>query len=93
MIAAAVQSTLGRHDYSNCCGKCACAADLLKITTLSAMSKASSWSCVTRILVTPTLCMMSFTESRSVLRTCASQWSSVHAGTAHLVFSGVQDYI
>ena len=84
MIAAAVHGVIGRHDDSNCCGKCACAADLLKMTTLSAISKASSWSCVTRMLVTPTLCMMSFTESRSVLRTYASKKSSLHAGTAHL---------
>jgi len=46
--------------------------DLLKMTTLSAMSKASSWSCVTRILVTPTLWMMSLTESRRDLRTWAT---------------------
>lgn len=55
-----------------CSDKIAVVADLLKMTTLSAMSKASSWSCVTRILVTPTLWMMSLTESRKDLRTWAT---------------------
>lgn len=43
----------------------------LKMTTRSAMSKASSWSCVTITVVTPTRWMMSFTPRRTLSRTCA----------------------
>mmetsp|Transcript_21004 Transcript_21004/g.35839 ORF Transcript_21004/g.35839 Transcript_21004/m.35839 type:complete len:174 (-) Transcript_21004:676-1197(-) len=44
----------------------------LKITTLSAKSKASSWSCVTIMVVTPTLRTISLSPARRDLRTTAS---------------------
>mmetsp|Transcript_13941 Transcript_13941/g.30131 ORF Transcript_13941/g.30131 Transcript_13941/m.30131 type:complete len:94 (-) Transcript_13941:986-1267(-) len=45
----------------------------LKMTTLSARSNASSWSCVTMMVVTPTLRTISLSPARSVLRTTASR--------------------
>lgn len=47
-------------------------ADLLKTTTRSAMSNASSWSCVTRTAVTPTRLMIFLTPLRTLSRTCKS---------------------
>mmetsp|Transcript_14743 Transcript_14743/g.36774 ORF Transcript_14743/g.36774 Transcript_14743/m.36774 type:complete len:155 (+) Transcript_14743:880-1344(+) len=44
----------------------------LNTTTLSARSNASSWSCVTMMVVTPTLRTISRSPARSDLRTTAS---------------------
>lgn len=43
---------------------------LLKMMTWSASSKASSWSCVTRMLVTPTLSMMALRPCRTEALIC-----------------------
>lgn len=45
-------------------------AHLLKMTIWSARSKASSWSWVTKMLVTPTLSMMAFSPLRTDFRIC-----------------------